>query len=359
MHDVRRRFVDCNAAACRALGYTREELLGLLVADIAASSRSDEQGRVRNGASLWERATDCEPGPIAGIEETYLRRKDGTIFPVEMGVCTIEDDGRWLVCASIRETTNRKHATEALRQNVARFRSLTELSSDWFWEQDEKLRFTYLSNQADNLTGYTGQSSIGKLRWELEGMSPLSGSWSEHMAVLAARQPFRDLELVRVAADGGIWYLSISGAPIFGEDGRFKGYQGTGRNITERKRIEEELRSRQEMLDLAQRSAGAVPWQWRYRVDAAQNQWSSELEAMFGVSFGSFDGTSASWRKFVHPDDWLAVTAALRRARKTGEIDLEYRVAQPDGSIRWLQQKGRMLMAADGNPERSSGSCST
>ena len=98
----------------------------------------------------------------------------------------------------------------------------------------------------------------------------------------------------------GLWYLSISGAPIFGEDGRFKGYQGTGRNITERKRIEEELRSRQEMLDLAQRSAGAVPWQWRYRVDAAQNQWSSELEAMFGVPAGSFDGTSASWRKLVH-----------------------------------------------------------
>ena len=159
----------------------------------------------------------------------------------------------------------------------------------------------------------------------------------------------------RIAPDGSVFYLSISGAPIFGEDGRFKGYQGTGRNITERKRIEEELRSRQEMLDLAQRSAGAVPWQWRYRVDAAQNQWSSELEAMFGVSFTSFDGTSASWRKFVHPDDWSAVTAALRSARKTGEIDLEYRVAQPDGSIRWLQQKGRMLMAADGKPERSIG----
>ena len=94
--------------------------------------------------------------------------------------------------------------------------------------------------QARDLTGHTGESSYGKLRWELVNMWPLSGSWTEHMAVLAARQPFRDLECVRIGVDGTARYLSMSGAPIFDAQGRFKGYHGIGRNITERKRIEEE-----------------------------------------------------------------------------------------------------------------------
>ena len=61
----------------------------------------------------------------------------------------------------------RKLGAEALRESEARFRALTELSSDWYWEQDENLRFTYLSTQANELTGYSSESSIGKTRWEL------------------------------------------------------------------------------------------------------------------------------------------------------------------------------------------------
>src|SRR5262249_16606700 len=126
-------------------------------------------------------------------------------------------------------------------RSEVRFRTLTELSSDWFWEQDENLRFTYLSDRANDLSGYSGASSIGKTRWELENMTPVSTSWLEHKAVLEARQPFRDLELRRVGPDGVVRYLSVSGAPIFDEHGRFKGYQGVGRDITERKRVEDEL----------------------------------------------------------------------------------------------------------------------
>jgi PAS domain S-box-containing protein len=281
-------------------------------------------------------------------------RPDGAIRHVRYVAMPATTGGTRFVGTGM-DVTEQEQLTQALRASEARFRSLTELSSDWFWEQDEDLRFSYLSNQADNLTGFTGQSSIGKTRWELEAISPMSGSWAEHKAVLEARQPFRDFEEFRVAPDGKVWYLSISGTPIFDEQGRFKGYQGTGRDITETKRIEEELRSRQQMLDLAQKSAGAVPWQWHYDVDPVSNRWSSDLEMLFGVPANSFDGTSAGWRKLIHPDDWLAVKAAIKRSHESGEIDVEYRVQQPDGSVRWLHQKGRTFLGGDGKPERSIG----
>jgi PAS domain S-box-containing protein len=152
-----------------------------------------------------------------------------------------------------RNITERKRMEEELRQSEARFRALTELSSDWYWRQDENLRFTYLSSQVDDLTGYSGESSLGKTRWEIANMTPLSCSWAEHQAVLAARQPFRDLECRRVGPDGTVRYLSMSGAPIFDEQGRFRGYQGIGRNITERKRAEEEVGRMERQLRQAQR----------------------------------------------------------------------------------------------------------
>ena len=161
-----------------------------------------------------------------------------------------------------REITERRRAEESLRVSEAHFRSLTELSSDWYWQQDEDLRFTFLSGRGFHLGGYPVESSIGKTRWELANVTPLSSSWAEHQAVLAARQPFRDLEFSRVSPDGSIRYLSSSGEPIFDEHGRFKGYQGIGRDITDRKRAEEALRASEERYALAMHAAGEGHTDW-------------------------------------------------------------------------------------------------
>ncbi|HSU77772.1 MAG TPA: PAS domain-containing protein, partial [Burkholderiales bacterium] len=259
------------------------------------------------------------------------------------------------VIGVLTDVTERKLAEDELRESEARFRVLSELSSDWYWEQDANLRFTFLSGQVGQLTGYPGDSSLGKTRWEIENMTPLGSSWAEHQAVLAARKPFRDLECRRVGPDGTVRYLSMSGAPLFDAQGVFLGYQGIGRNITERKRIEEELRSRQEMLQLALKSARAVPWQWINGADPQVNRWSPELAAMFGVQPDAFDGTAAGWWRFCHADDLPRIKASIARTLATGEIDVEYRVVHPDGRVHWLNQKGRAFFDANGKPVRSIG----
>jgi PAS domain S-box-containing protein len=256
---------------------------------------------------------------------------------------------------SLTDITERKLAADALRESEARFRNLTELSSDWYWEQDENLRFSYMSNQAAALGGFSSEESVGKTRWELPAITPLSGSWAEHQAVLAARQPFRDFELSRTLPDGSVGYYTISGAPILDGRGRFAGYQGTGRSIGERKRIEGELRRRQEMLEVAQKAARAAPWEWRNGADPASMRWSPELEAMFGLPPGGYDGTFAAWRKMLHPGDWARVKSSIQHALETGDIDVEYRVVHPNGTVRWLNQKGRAFRDAAGKPVRSIG----
>ncbi|HWM44747.1 MAG TPA: PAS domain S-box protein [Burkholderiales bacterium] len=174
----------------------------------------------------------------------FSRIEDGEErFYEESGAPRFGPHGEFLGYRGIgRDITQRKRAEADLRASEARFRSLTALSADWYWEQDENLRFTYLSSQAGDLSGYPAASSIGKTRWEIPNTSPLACTWAEHQAVLAARQPFRDLECSRVGPHGTLLFISMSGEPLFDEQGRFKGYHGTGRSITERKQAEQALR---------------------------------------------------------------------------------------------------------------------
>jgi PAS domain S-box-containing protein len=81
VHDASGNIEDCNAEACRALGYNREELLSLRIKDLATKQISEEEKSSRTGPTLWERALSGEPGKVAGIHIGEHRRKDGTAFP--------------------------------------------------------------------------------------------------------------------------------------------------------------------------------------------------------------------------------------------------------------------------------------
>ncbi len=286
--------------------------------------------------------------------EFRLVRTDGeVIWVLERKHAFAAADGKPVrMLAAMVDITERKRVEDDLRESEARFRTLTALWSDWYWRQDEQLRFTYSSAAIEPPDGYPGGSAIGRTRWELLGIVPLSSSWAEHRELLAARKPFRDFEYSRPAADGTMRYVSTSGTPIFDEKGEFRGYQGIARNITERKRAEQELRSRQEMLEVAQKAARAVAFAWRVDAGKAENRWSPDLEAMYGIPPGSYDGTYESWRKLVHPEDWPNVRAAIKAAQQTGDVDAEYRVLHPEGAIRWLHAKGRMLFDSERKPTR-------
>ncbi|MCP5196520.1 MAG: PAS domain S-box protein [Gammaproteobacteria bacterium] len=126
-----------------------------------------------------------------------------------------------------------------------RFRDLSTLASDWFWEQDAQFRFRFFSEgvmtSALESLGVGYAELLGKTRWELP-ISFTPEQWAAHRALLEAHQPFRDLEY-RVCPESGVdrWF-SISGQPLFDDSGCFLGYRGTGRDITERKQAEETLR---------------------------------------------------------------------------------------------------------------------
>ena len=124
--------------------------------------------------------------------------------------------------------------TAELRASEERFRRLTELSSDWYWEQDASGRFTNISGPALEMLGIRGDGSPADAtndvqcpRWNETERAALEAN-------IAARRPFLDFVYSRTNADGSRQYFQVSGEPIFGQSGRYAGYRGIGMDVTER-----------------------------------------------------------------------------------------------------------------------------
>jgi PAS domain S-box-containing protein len=117
--------------------------------------------------------------------------------------------------------------TAELRESEARYRSLTELASDWYWEQDENMNFTKVSGPVLEMLGIRVDTLVGDT-----AAAQVSG-WNETereqlQATIAARQPFLDFVFSRINADGSQQRFQVSGEPMFNRSARFIGYRGIG-----------------------------------------------------------------------------------------------------------------------------------
>ena len=139
----------------------------------------------------------------------------------------------------VRLATLQAAAMSSLRESEDRFRGLTQLIADVYWEQDAALRFTAFGRKnALHDHGFDGESLLGRQLWDVDYVNMCAADWARHIAAMEAQQPFNDLELCRIVDGRQIW-MSTSGTPIFDEAGQFRGYRGIGQDITARKRGEQ------------------------------------------------------------------------------------------------------------------------
>lgn len=221
---------------------------------------------------------------------------------------------------------------QRLEQSQARFRSLAGLASDWVWEQDAELRFTYISRQAEEASNTDSAQVLGHRRWESPALVP-GVDWQAHQGQLERRETFRDFEYAQYSADGSLRHLSVSGAPIFDARGQFQGYRGTGRNVTATRQAEVALRASQAALEAARDRLQAV-------LDAAVEVaivatdtedrilvFNRGAERMLGYSEAEVLGRSPHlWHL---PEEMLARASALRAELQRPVAPAEAFVAKP------------------------------
>ncbi|HYW55959.1 MAG TPA: PAS domain S-box protein [Polaromonas sp.] len=238
------RRLRVNSAFCQMLGYSEAEMLSRTVQEITHPDDVEWDVLQRKRA-------------LAGEIETYQWEKryihqSGRIVWGYLTCSLVRDSDRKPLhfISQVQDITERKETERAVRESEERFRALTELSSDWFWEQDENFRFIQISGDMTHahLVSATRTDAIGKTRWELDHVNMEESVWEAHKAQLERHEIFRDFEVTRLDSAGNIRYVTISGVPIFDASGKFTGYRGTGRDNTEMHRVSDALRASESQL---------------------------------------------------------------------------------------------------------------
>jgi PAS domain S-box-containing protein len=197
--------ISGNRGAERILGYGSGQLAGLDMADI-----------IPEGGE----------GPLVGL------RKDGDKVPIDISIGEMDVSKQRLFVGVLRDVTVRRRANLALRESEQRLRDFALSSSDWFWEMGPDLRFTNVTSGFSEAVGLSTEAVIGLQAGDLMQAFSTPEAVAEHLDDLRHRRPYRDLTCRVQGGDGTTHVLRINGRPLFGEDGTFLGYRGTGSDIT-------------------------------------------------------------------------------------------------------------------------------
>lgn len=237
--DHQHRYTAANAAFCNFFRRPASQIIGRN--DFDFFSPEDAQYYQSTDAQALSLGTAIEyehAYVLDGTTQWMLVRKSRLITP----------DGNQHVVLVLVDVTLRRAAEEALRHSEMRFRRLTELSADWYWEQDQQYCLTFLSAESGAKSGISPSLALGSTRWDVPGVDLASADWDSHKATCRAHQEFRNFVYRCVAEDGSERWISASGEPVFDASGKFLGYRGVGKNITRDIRAQNELRCHRDNL---------------------------------------------------------------------------------------------------------------
>ncbi|NTW48582.1 MAG: PAS domain S-box protein [Chlorobiales bacterium] len=235
--------IEANKAFANMLGYTMEEVQQLHAWDWDANYPTREEMQ-----ALWPEFPTC-----SYTFETKHRRKDGSVYDVEISWNPAEYNGKNYLYCICRNVTERKRAEAKLKEGEERLRALIETTSDWIWEIDNSGQYTHVSSKVQEILGYAPEEVVGHTPFDFMPEDEAQRVGEFFSKIIAMKQPFSQLENINQHRDGQLVVLETSGVPMFDPDGKLIGYRGMDRDITERKRAEEEKEKLQVQLVQAQK----------------------------------------------------------------------------------------------------------
>ena len=299
--------------------------------------------------AMWQRIHPDDRGRVwEGVQEAVRQKRDyagefrivlpdGTIKYLDV-TAHHRFSARGEVVEILRtnvDVTEGKRAERALRESEEKFRDYAETASDWFWETGPDYKFTLLS---ENAFGSDPADRIGTACWDRAlDLETEPEKWRLLRAALDSRKPFREFVYQGLSAEGSPMYVKASGKPVFDANGEFRGYRGTGTDVTAITRAQEALReSERSARSALDGIAGLV-------AVIAPN---GELETANRQILEYF-GRSLEWLKnwgtndAVHPEDLPRVLELYKRAMASGiPFNFELRLRRFDGEYRWFDNRG-------------------
>jgi len=282
---------------------------------------------------------------IATKEKAHLeyrvRRKDGGyIFVEDSGNFIMDHEGNpTRMIGFVKDVTERKRAEEERSR-------ILELTQDLICVAGADGYFKYLNPAWENTLGYSQEELLS--RPFLDFIHPEDhGRNDEEVASLLTGKKTVDFENRYLHKDGSVVTLSWTATP-FMEEGVF---YCIGRNITARKRADEELMKANEMARTAEMAAHAGSWSWDMRTNEVM--WSENLCQLHGIEPGDFGGTFEAAVKFIHPDDLEHISKLSQEmlAEKASKL-FEYRILTADGVEKFVQGTNQVILDDNGEISR-------
>jgi len=234
------RCVYANRAACKMLGYSREEILNTTIADL------DLDFPPKRWPGFWASLREAEALEFTSV----YRAKDGRIFPVEIAASHFETGGVEYAVASAREITERRESERALRESQERLKILFEYAPDAYYLSDLGGKFVEVNRAAEELTGHPRLDLVGRSFLTLGLLDPEQVPMAaKALSINALGRPTGPGEFVLTRSDGSRVWAEIRTYPLHIQ-GEFL-ILGIARDVTARKRAEKELRLTQFTVDQA------------------------------------------------------------------------------------------------------------
>lgn len=331
--DEKAQFHYNNAQACRAIGYSREEMRQLGVPDIDPDYQMD----------IWP--THWQELKTHGslFFESRHQTRDGYIFPVEINANYFEFEGQGYNLALIRDISQRKATEKQLKLLTFALDHIKESA----WLIDENGWIHYVNQETCRATGYT-RDELLRINITAIGADLPMKSWIIHWQELKASKAIR-FDVNHKTKTGRIFPVEVN-ANYFEFDGQDYNL-AFSHDITQRKQAEEALQHSEKLLAEAQRIAHIGSWE----IDIANNQlfWSDETYRIWEIDKSQCSATIAAFYGKVHPEDLEKVTKARNASiGSRTPYQVEHRLLFPDGRIKYIAERGEPFLDESGNIHR-------
>ncbi len=286
------KVVDANESFCTMLGYSNDEIKSMHTWDFDAIATEKD---IKTGFDISLK--------LDTTFESRHRRKDGSVYDVEVSARSFHWKGERLVICTCRDITGRKRMEQETMEakgiaeaNQRRFEEITEYAGEFVWEVDKNGIFTYANPAVERMLGYKPEELVGKVNsYDLFPENIRTRIQKEVARLTAAKAPISELESVMISKSGQRVYVITNGIPVLDADGELIGYRGSDRDVTDRRRAEIALKESEEKYRrLAYNlQAGIVV----HNADTSITFSNKEASSLLGLTADQLSG-----RKAEHPD---------------------------------------------------------
>ena len=306
---------------------------------------------------------------IIGIgREVVGLRKDRSAFPMDLAVTETWLEGHHIFTGIVRDISQRKQADEIISRTSRLNQAILNGADHSIIATDAAGTIITFNHAAEQMLGYSASELVGKFTPALlHDMKEVHQRATELAAMGVAVEPGFEVfvavarsgkpdtrEWTYIRKDGSRFPVLLTVTALRDEYGEVTGFLGIARDITEQKNAERELRESSDSLMRAQQIAHLGNWDWN--IETGSLRWSDEIYRIFGLQPKQFDATYEAFLDSVHPDDRALVRNAVNAALESHQpYSVEHRILLPDGSERFVHERGEAAYADDGKPYRMLG----